>query len=118
MWHWTIGRRLAALALVALVALLALGIVALQAVSLMKADSATRERFTAINAQLLTLDIHHGDLQVASRDSFAASTPADEQTAQQELNDGADAAGQVFTATARPPRYGWRCSSRSRWRSR
>ena len=97
LFRWTIGRRLTLLAVVAVVALSALGVTALQAVSRLKADSATREGLTAINAQLLTLDVHHGDLQIATRDGFHAGTTDQAQTAQQELSDGAEAAQQALS---------------------
>jgi len=97
LFRWTIGRRMTRLAVVAVLALGTLGIIALQAVSLLKADNTTREGLTAINAQLLTLDIHHGDLQIATRDGFNAKTPEQAQTAQQELTDGAAAAQQALT---------------------
>jgi methyl-accepting chemotaxis protein len=98
LFRWTIGRRVALLAVVAVVALGVLGIIALQAVSRLKADSSAREGLTAITAQLLTLDIHHGDLQIATRDGFHARTPEQAQSAQQELADGADAAQQALVA--------------------
>jgi methyl-accepting chemotaxis protein len=98
LFRWTIGRRLALLAVVAVVALGALGIISLQAVSRLKADSSTREGLTAINTQLLTLDVHHGDLQIAARDGFNARTPDQAQNAQQELVDGTNAAQQALSA--------------------
>ena len=96
LFKWTIGRRLALLAVVAVVALTALGVISLQAVSRLKADSRSREVLTGINAQLLTLDIHHGDLQIATRDGFHARTADQAKTAQRELSDGADAAQQAL----------------------